>query len=75
MFVRKRKKSDLNRKIVYANGSLDDVPSRVDTLRSDYRPGGGDVEIFDEKRSPKAKPKVDSRNRTYIRQGGDVEVG
>ncbi|CAF0743384.1 unnamed protein product [Brachionus calyciflorus] len=63
-----------SQRVYEVNDSYKDVTARVDTFRSNYKPNGGDVEIFDDQRKPKAKAKVDSFNRKYIRPGGDVEI-
>ncbi|RNA24544.1 microtubule-associated 4 isoform X13 [Brachionus plicatilis] len=63
-----------SRKVYQVKESYDDVPARVDTFRAGYKSIGGDVEIFDEKKTLKSKSKVDSFNKKYVRTGGDVEI-
>ncbi len=48
--------------------------SRIDSLRPDYKPSGGDVVIFDEKVRVNAISRIDSLRPDYKPSGGDVVI-
>lgn len=54
--------------------SYEHVSPRVNSFKPGYKANGGNVEIFDEKKTIKAESKIDSFNKKYIRPGGDIEV-